>query len=73
MNIIEEGQLRGSIEGFKDRDTVFQFAGGRKWKQNEYKYQYNYAYMPYAKIIESGGRYMLEIEGMSGSVVVVPA
>jgi len=72
MNVIEEGQLKGSINGFKNRDTVFQFFGGRKWKQNEYKYQYHYAYMPLAKVIESGGRYMLEIEGMSGSVAVVP-
>lgn len=73
MSVIEEGQLKGSIKGFKNRDTVFQFFGGRKWKQNEYKYEYHYAYMPRAKVIKSGGRYLLEIEGMRSSVEVIPA
>jgi hypothetical protein len=46
MAIVEEGQLKGSFKGFKNRDTVFEFNAGRgKWRQNEYKYHYHYAYM----------------------------
>ncbi|MGW8169866.1 MAG: hypothetical protein ACWGHH_07680 [Sulfurovaceae bacterium] len=70
MGIVEEGQLKGSFKGFKNRDTVFQFYGGRSWKQNEYKYYYHYAYMPYAKVVDNGGRYYLEVEGMNEKVEV---
>lgn len=68
--IIEEGQLKGSFKGFKNRDTIFEFYGGQKWKQAEYNYCYHYAYMPRAKIIQEGGRYMLHVEGMSDSIEV---
>jgi hypothetical protein len=70
MMIIEEGQLKGAFKGFKNRDTIFEFYGGRKWKQDEYKYHYHYAYMPDAKVVEDGGRYMLHVEGMDDSVEV---
>lgn len=70
MSVIEEGQLKGSFRGFKNRDTVFEFDGGRKWKQNEDKYHYHYAYMPKAKVIDEGGRYYLEVEGMNDKVEV---
>lgn len=68
--IIEEGQLKGSFKGYKDRETIFEFYGGRKWKQAEFKYHYHYAYMPRAKIIQEGGLYMLHVEGMNDSVEV---
>lgn len=71
--ILAEGQLKGSIKGFKDRDTVFEFYGGRKWRQAEYKYLYYYAYMPRAKVVQEGGRAMLYIEGISEPVEVRPA
>ncbi len=68
--IVEDGQLRGSFRGFKNRDTVFQFTGGSKWKQAEYKYNYHYAYMPRAKVVQNGGRCILEVEGMTDTVEV---
>ena len=68
--IVEEGQLRGSFRGFKNRDTVFEFIGGTKWKQAEYKYNYHYAYMPRAKVVQNGGRFILEVEGMDDTVEV---
>ena len=68
--IVEDGQLRGSFRGFKDRDTVFEFTGGSKWKQAEYKYNYHYDYMPRAKVIQNGGRCILEVEGMTDTVEV---
>ncbi len=70
--IVIEGQLKGSFKGFKNRDTMFEFSSGghRKWKQAEYKYLYHYAYMPRAKVVQEGGRYVLHVEGVSDSVEV---
>lgn len=70
MNIIEEGQLKGAFKGFKDRDTIFEFYGGRKWKQNEYKYSYHYSYMPQAKVVSENGNDYLVVEGMLDKVLV---
>jgi len=70
--VIIEGQLRGSFTGYKNRDTVFEFFSGapKKWIQAEYKYLYHYAYMPQAKVVQEGGRYMLHVDGVSESVEV---
>ena len=73
MSSIEEGRLRGAFRGFHNRDTIFEFVGGRKWRQNEYRYQYQYAYMPEARVVEEGGRCMLYVEGMDEPVEVRPA
>ena len=68
--IIEEGQLKGSFKGFKNRDTIFKFQTGRSWRQSEYKYHYHYAYMPSAKVVQEGVRCILYVEGMNDSVEV---
>lgn len=68
--IVEEGQIKGAFEGFKDTETVFEFYGGHKWRQAVYKYHYYYAYMPRAKIVQEGGRYTLHVEGMNDSIEV---
>lgn len=47
MRVVEAGQLDGEFEGFEDRDRVFTFLStGTKWRQDEYRYYYRYAYMP---------------------------
>ncbi|WP_430310004.1 hypothetical protein [Pseudomonas sp. PONIH3] len=71
--VICEGQLCGAFMGFKNTETVFEFYGGRKWKQAVYQYEYFYAYMPQAKVVQEGGAYMLKVQGMSSSVAVRPA
>lgn len=58
MSIIADGQLKGAFKGFKDRETVFE-------------YQYHYAYMPRAKVIDRGGAYYLQVDGIAESVQVV--
>ena len=68
--VIEQGQLKGSFRGFRNRDTVFAFTNGHRWKQGEYKYVYHYAYRPQARVVQEGGRYLLHVEGMSESVEV---
>ena len=70
MRVVEEGQLKGSFNGFKNNDVVFEFFGGRKFKQDEYKYNYTYAFMPKAKVINEMGQYYLEVEGMNEKVKV---
>ncbi len=70
MSVFFEGTIKGSFKGFKNRDTIFEFTNGQIWKQNEYKYHYHYAYRPEAKIIDKGGRYYLEVDGVSDSVEV---
>lgn len=70
--IIVEGQLKGAFKGFKNRDTIFEFYNGnpKTWKQAEYKYLYHYAYMPHAKVVHEGGRYVLYVDGVADSVEV---
>lgn len=70
MNIIEEGQIEGAFNGFKDDKSIFKFFGGQTWQQNEYKYSYYYAFMPKARVIEEMGTYYLEIENMNDKVAV---
>jgi hypothetical protein len=69
--VIEDGQLKGSFRGFHNRDTMFEFYGGGKWRQNEYKYSYHYAYMPQARVTDDRGAYRLEVDGIRDSVEVV--
>lgn len=68
--IVEEGNLKGAFRGFKNRDTIFEFRNGQKWRQREYKYHYHYAYSPEAKVVEEGGRYILHVNGVSDNVEV---
>ena len=70
MKIVEEGTLKSTFKGFKNRDTIFKFTNGSKWQQNEYKYHYHYAYGPHAKVIEKPGYFVLEVDGMDDSVKV---
>jgi hypothetical protein len=71
MEIIEEGQLQGAFKGFHNRETVFKFVGGGKWRQNIYQYYYQYAYMPSARVVERDGTCYLEVEDIDKSVEVV--
>ena len=68
--IVHEGNLKGSFKGFKNRETIFEFHGGRKWRQDEYKYHYHYAYSPHAKVVEEGGQTLLYVEGIDEPVRV---
>lgn len=68
--IVERGQLKGGFKGFKNEKTIFEFQNGNKWKQAEFKQNYYYSFMPNAKVIQDGGRFLLEIDGMKDSVEV---
>ena len=70
MDIIEDGTLKGTFKGFKNRESIFIFTNGSKWQQDEYKYHYYYAYRPHVKVIKKPGYYVLEVDGMNDSVKV---
>ncbi len=70
MRAIEEGQLKGEFNGFKDDKTIFEMQNGKKWQQAEYKYNYHYEFMPKVKIIEETGNYYLLVESMNDKVLV---
>jgi hypothetical protein len=70
MKIIEDGTLKGTFKGFKNRETIFTFTNGSKWQQDEFKYHYFYANKPHAKVIKKPGYNVLEVDGMNDSVKV---
>lgn len=70
--VVCEGQLSGEFNGFEDQNTVFEFHGGQKWRQVLYYYYYYYAYMPRAKVVRDGGRYILHVSGVQPTVEVTP-
>lgn len=70
MTVIEEGRLKGAFKGYHNRDTVFEFQGGGRWQQNEYRYQYHYAYMPEARVVDDGGKVQLYVAGMDAPIEV---
>lgn len=71
MSVVHEGTLKGAFKGFKNRETVFEFTDGTAWRQNEHKYNYSYAYMPHARIVQRDAAYYIEVDGLADSVQVV--
>ena len=57
--------IDGSWSGW-DGDTIIQLTDGSVWRQDEYLYEYHYAYRPK---VELSGR-MMRVEGMSRAVRV---
>jgi hypothetical protein len=49
-----------------DGNTVVKLSDGTKWKQDEYFYEYQYAYRPTARITSGE----MQVEGMSRAVRV---
>lgn len=73
MRVIEEGQLKGTFRGFKDRGRIFEFRGGGRWKQAEYKNYYHYAYAPDAQVVEESSETYLVVDGLDEKVLVQQA
>lgn len=58
-------QIDGSWSGW-DGDTIVQLTDGSVWRQDEYHYEYSYAYRPEASV--SSGQ--MTVSGMSRPVRV---
>ena len=70
MGVLTEGHIKNDFRGFRNRDTVFEFTSGQKWKQDEYHYHYHYAYRPYARVIETKRGYELFVDGIKETILV---
>jgi hypothetical protein len=57
--------IDGSWSG-RDGDTIVQMTDGSIWRQDEYHYEYFYAYRPTAAITNA----KLQVQGMSRAVQV---
>ncbi|MFC0417725.1 hypothetical protein ACFFHH_20155 [Cytobacillus solani] len=68
--LVYESRIKGSFQGYKDRETVFELVNGRAYKQDEYQYQYRYMHSPNVKVYQEGSTYYLEVEGMNSRVRV---
>lgn len=59
VNLIDDVIRATIVSDFKgwSGDTIFELDNGQIWKQNEYAYEYNYAYRPDAIIYSNGFDY----------------
>lgn len=64
-----ESQIEGEFEGW-DGETIFKLTNGQIWQQANYAYTYHYAYRPNVIIAKSGGRYIMQVEGVSETINV---
>ncbi|BCM24307.1 hypothetical protein ZMTM_05660 [Methyloradius palustris] len=69
--LVQQGTLFGKFKGFRNQSTMFFFADGSIWRQNENKQFDHVAYMPYARIMNQEGRHYIEVEDVDVSVEVV--
>ena len=59
-----ESRIADEFEGWNG-DTVYKLDNGSKWELASYAYKYKYKYRPKAIIWTEGGRYYLEVTGMT--------
>lgn len=65
-----ESTIEGDFEGWEG-ETLFKLVNGQIWQQSAYAYTYHYAYRPKVVIINSGGGYMMKVDGVDSTVSVV--
>lgn len=64
-----EAQIDGDFNGWEG-ETIVKLTNGQVWKQNQYYYNYRYAYMPKVTIFKAGASYAMLVNGLSRSVGV---
>jgi hypothetical protein len=69
MKVIARGVVENDFHGCTG-SSIYLLSGGHAWQQNQYRYEYHYAYRPPARVTEDGGRYLLHVEGMSSPISV---
>lgn len=65
-----ESNIDGVFKGW-DGETIFKLTNGQIWQQSVYSYTYHYAYSPKVLIINSNGRYLMQVNGVSGTIQVI--
>lgn len=64
-----QSKIDGEFEGW-DGETIFILVNGQIWQQSSYSYLYHYAYNPSVLIYQSGGRWMMSVEGVNRTIAV---
>ena len=67
--VVTESKIDGEFTGWTG-DGTYKLMNGQEWEQARYKYRYRYAYCPEARVVQEGGRYWLEVEGMDDRILV---
>ncbi|MGG4092075.1 hypothetical protein [Paenibacillus lautus] len=61
--------INGAFYGWSG-ESLFKLGHNQYWIQARYAYRYRYSYRPKARIVEEGGTYYLEVEGMNDRINV---
>lgn len=69
-NTIIESNIDGTFNGWSG-DTIVKLTNGQIWQQQEYYYEYSYAYRPDVLIYQASGRYKMKVEGTDQAVGVI--
>ena len=64
-----ESKIDGDFEGW-DGETIVKLYNGQIWQQNEYYYDYHYAFMPKVLVFKSGSGYKMWVEGIKKAISV---
>ncbi len=67
---VMESNIDGEFQGWSG-ETIFKLRNGQIWQQASYAYTYSYKYCPRVMIYSSGGRYIMQVEGMDSTIPVV--
>jgi hypothetical protein len=65
-----ESKIDGDFDGWEG-ETIVKLTNGQVWQQDQYHYEYHYAFMPDVLIYRSGAGYKMKVEGTDEAVGVV--
>lgn len=66
---VVESTVDGDFEGWEG-ETVIKLSNGQIWQQEEYFYEYHYAYMPKVIVYRAGNGFKMRVDGVSRPVGV---
>lgn len=69
MHVERDCYINGAFKGWTGRGA-YELTDGSVWVQSRYLYRYQYLYRPKARVVNDGGRYYLQVEGMEDRVQV---
>ena len=69
MELYIDSNIEGEFEGW-DEGKTFKLDNGSEWELSSFQFSFSFSFRPSAKIWRDGGRYFLEVEGMSDKVEV---
>ena len=64
-----QSQIDDTFNGW-DGETIFRLSNGQVWQQASYAYHYHYAYRPKVMIYQSGGNWVMNVDGVTSTIRV---